>query len=250
MCRVRGRELHLGRATPPRSRPVQGPFLTPIQRLIPAPAPPPAAHIWKESEGGWEGGVEGRGRATENVGAGGTGEGRGPLDLEPRRASSYVSSPQLVHPSNWLQTEKLRPREGPRYASGRRGQVWRSRRDHCSDPLTARLPRPAPRTRRARALSWHLVSVCLSTRLPPHGDSWMGGGAEREKRGRRPPSKAAQVPGCWSLSRQAGAGALEYLISRQVEDEVAAAISGQPLGLRVRGSCSRNSRRGVGAARL
>lgn len=150
-----------------------------------------------------------------------------------------------------LVTEKLRPREGPRYASGRRGQVWRSRRYHCSEPLTARLPRPAPRTRRARALSWHLVSVCLSTRLPPHGDSWTGGGgAEREKRGRRPPSKAAQVPGCWSLSRQAGAGALEYLISRQVEDEVAAAISGQPLGLRVRCSCSRNSRRGVGAARL
>ena len=176
MCRVRGRELNLGRATPPRPRPVQGPFLTPIQRLVPAP-PPPAAHIWKESEGGWEGGVEGRGRATENVGAGGTGEGRGPLDLEPRRASSYVSLPQLVHPSNWLQTEKLRPREGPRYASGRRGQVWRSRRYHCSDPLTARLPRPAPRTRRARALSWHLVSVCLSTRLPPHGDSWTGGGA-------------------------------------------------------------------------
>lgn len=92
-------------------------------------------------------------------------------------------------------------------------------------------------------------SVYLRGCLPTGTAGW-GGGAEREKRGRRPPSKAAQVPGCWSLSRQAGAGALEYLISRQVEDKVAAAISGQPLGLRVRGSCSRNSRRGAGAARL
>ena len=45
----------------------QGPVLISGRRLVPAPAPP-AAHIWKESAGGWEGGVEGRGQATGNVG--------------------------------------------------------------------------------------------------------------------------------------------------------------------------------------
>lgn len=45
----------------------QGPVLISGGRLVPAPAPP-AAHIWKESAGGWEGGVEGRGQATGNVG--------------------------------------------------------------------------------------------------------------------------------------------------------------------------------------
>lgn len=44
------------------------------------------------------------------------------------------------------------------------------------DALEARLPSPTARTRPARAHSWHLVSVCLSTPLPPRGDSWTEGG--------------------------------------------------------------------------
>lgn len=115
---------------------------------------------------------------------------------------------------------------------------------------------PQPRAAHSASQSSQLApGVRLSARLPPRGDSWTeeGGGAEREKRGRRPPSEAAEVPGCWSLNRRAGAGALESLRSRQVEGEAAVAGSGlgagQPLGLRVRGSCSRNLRRGAGAAR-
>lgn len=143
-----------------------------------SPRAPPTAHIWKEFEGEWEGGKwKDAGGRRGMWGSGGTGEGRGPLYLEPGHRLFPRHSSQLVHTSTSLQTEKLRPREGQRSVSRTRGQVRQSPRVHGADPAQRRaLTEP-------ELSAAGLVSICQSSRLPPGWDSWTEEGVGVGRRG-------------------------------------------------------------------
>lgn len=165
---VHGGEPSRGGPTPP--RPGQGPFLLSGQRLVPVLGLLPPRTSGRNPKADWKdaGGRQGM------RGAGGAGEGRGPLCFQPgRRVFSRPLNP--ARPPSGLFTGRQRPRKGQRYAPGMPRQV-----------RGARVSAPQPSASRWRSQSSQLPAWCLSTRLPPHWDGWTEEG--REVGGRSAPS--------------------------------------------------------------
>lgn len=154
----------------PPPRPGQGPFLLSGQRLVPVLGLLPPRTSGRNPKADWKdaGGRQGM------RGAGGAGEGRGPLCFQPgRRVFSRPLNP--ARPPSGLFTGRQRPRKGQRYAPGMPRQV-----------RGARVSAPQPSASRWRSQSSQLPAWCLSTRLPPHWDGWTEEG--REVGGRSAPS--------------------------------------------------------------